>query len=183
MQDEDKEKYIKTLESLRDKEKSKEIDEQQNDDEQQDNKEAGAQELDVKEIKKDKKTYLKHLAGVAGFALGTALGYAVPYPAGLVVTYGIAAVRATTRVASHFLAGKENKITSIVKNVEKKFPKITRFAKSVYVERAIYGFAAGYTIGKFFKPIIVNRIGGENKQSSDYKTVADKPTENTTEAV
>lgn len=183
LQDEDKEKYIKTLESLRDKEKSKEIDEQQNDDEQQDNKETGAQELEVKEIKKDKKTYLKHLAGVAGFALGTALGCAVPYPAGLVVTYGITAVRATTRVASHFLAGKENKITSIVKNVEKKFPKITRFAKSVYVERAIYGFAAGYTVGKIFKQTIGNRIGGENKQSSDYTTVADEATEKTTEAV
>lgn len=182
LQDEDKEKYIKTLESLRDKEKSNEIDEQQNDDEQQDNREAGAQELDVKEIKKDKKTYLKHLAGVAGFALGTALGYAVPYPAGLVVTYGIAAVRATTRIASHFLAGKENKITSIVKNVEKKFPKITRFAKSVYVERAIYGFAAGYTIGKLSKLIVGNLISGETKQSSDYKTAADKSTENTTEA-
>ena len=178
LSDEAKERYIKTLESLVDKEKDRK-DNQTNDGQRGADEEPDADELDVAKIEKDKKTYLKALAvgGVVGFALGTALGYAVPFPAGLVVTRGIAAVRATARVASHFLAGKENKITRIVKNVEKKFPRITRFAKSAYVEGAIYGLAAGYTFGtKILKPGLGNLYGGKGGSHHGKTTFTDKTT-------
>ena len=180
LSDEEKERYIKALESLVDKEKDRK-DNQTNDGQGGAGEEPDADELGVAKIEKDKKTYLKALAGVAGFAFGAVLGYAVPFPAGLVVTYGIQAVKIATRIASHSLAGKDNKITKVINVAKEKFPRINKFVKSSYVKWAFNGFTLGYTAGtianKIHKPNLDKTTGGDNSKphhTPDGTTATDK---------
>ena len=180
LSDEEKERYIKALESLVDKEKDRK-DNQTNDGQRGAGEEPDADELGVAKIEKDKKTYLKALAGVAGFAFGAVLGYAVPFPAGLVVTYGIQAVKIATRIASHSLAGKDNKITKVINVAKEKFPRINKFVKSSYVKWAFNGFTLGYTAGtianKIHKPNLDKTTGGDNSKphhTPDGTTATDK---------
>lgn len=180
LSDEEKERYIKALESLVDKEKDRK-DNQTNDGQGGAGEEPDADELGVAKIEKDKKTYLKALAGVAGFAFGAVLGYAVPFPAGLVVTYGIQAVKIATRIASHSLAGKDNKITKVINVAKEKFPRINKFIKSSYVKWAFNGFTLGYTAGtianKIHKPNLDKTAGGDNSKphhTPDGTTATDK---------
>ena len=180
LSDEEKERYIKTLESLVKKEKDRK-DNQTNDGQRGAGEEPDADELGVAKIEKDKKTYLKALAGVAGFAFGAVLGYAVPFPAGLVVTYGIQAVKIATRIASHSLAGKDNKITKVINVAKEKFPRINKFVKSSYVKWAFNGFTLGYTAGtianKIHKPNLDKTTGGDNSKphhTPDGTTATDK---------
>ena len=180
LSDEEKERYIKTLESLVNKEKDRK-DNQTNDGQRGAGEEPDADELGVAKIEKDKKTYLKALAGVAGFAFGAVLGYAVPFPAGLVVTYGIQAVKIATRIASHSLAGKDNKITKVINVAKEKFPRINKFIKSSYVKWAFNGFTLGYTAGtianKIHKPNLDKTTGGDNSKphhTPDGTTATDK---------
>lgn len=180
LSDEEKERYIKALESLVDKEKDRK-DNQTNDGQRGAGEEPDADELGVAKIEKDKKTYLKALAGVAGFAFGAVLGYAVPFPAGLVVTYGIQAVKIATRIASHSLAGKDNKITKVINVAKEKFPRINKFIKSSYVKWAFNGFTLGYTAGtianKIHKPNLDKTTGGDNSKphhTPDGTTATDK---------
>ena len=180
LSDEEKERYIKALESLVDKEKDRK-DNQTNDGQRGAGEEPDADELGVAKIEKDKKTYLKALAGVAGFAFGAVLGYAVPFPAGLVVTYGIQAVKIATRIASHSLAGKDNKITKVINVAKEKFPRINKFIKSSYVKWAFNGFTLGYTAGtianKIHKPNLDKTAGGDNSKphhTPDGTTATDK---------
>ena len=180
LSDEEKERYIKALESLVDKEKDRK-DNQINDGQRGAGEEPDADELGVAKIEKDKKTYLKALAGVAGFAFGAVLGYAVPFPAGLVVTYGIQAVKIATRIASHSLAGKDNKITKVINVAKEKFPRINKFIKSSYVKWAFNGFTLGYTAGtianKIHKPNLDKTAGGDNSKphhTPDGTTATDK---------
>lgn len=180
LSDEEKERYIKTLESLVNKEKDRK-DNQTNDGQRGAGEEPDADELGVAKIEKDKKTYLKALAGVAGFAFGAVLGYAVPFPAGLVVTYGIQAVKIATRIASHSLAGKDNKITKVINVAKEKFPRINKFVKSSYVKWAFNGFTLGYTAGtianKIHKPNLDKTTGGDNSKphhTPDGTTATDK---------
>lgn len=180
LSDEEKERYIKALESLVDKEKDRK-DNQTNDGKGGAGEEPDADELGVAKIEKDKKTYLKALAGVAGFAFGAVLGYAVPFPAGLVVTYGIQAVKIATRIASHSLAGKDNKITKVINVAKEKFPRINKFVKSSYVKWAFNGFTLGYTAGtianKIHKPNLDKTTGGDNSKphhTPDGTTATDK---------
>ena len=180
LSDEAKERYIKTLESLVDKEKDRK-DNQTNDGQRGAGEEPDADELGVAKIEKDEKTYLKALAGAAGFAFGAVLGYTVPFPAGLVVTYGIQAVKIATRIASHSLAGKDNKITKVINVAKEKFPRINKFIKSSYVKWAFNGFTLGYTAGtianKIHKPNLDKTAGGDNSNSHrtpDGTTATDK---------
>ena len=180
LSDEEKVRYIKALESLVDKEKDRK-DNQTNDGQRGAGEEPDADELGVAKIEKDKKTYLKALAGVAGFAFGAVLGYAVPFPAGLVVTYGIQAVKIATRIASHSLAGKDNKITKVINVAKEKFPRINKFVKSSYVKWAFNGFTLGYTAGtianKIHKPNLDKTTGGDNSKphhTPDGTTATDK---------
>ena len=180
LSDEEKERYIKTLESLVNKEKDRK-DNQTNDGQRGAGEEPDADELGVAKIEKDEKTYLKALAGAAGFAFGAVLGYAVPFPAGLVVTYGIQAVKIATRIASHSLAGKDNKITKVINVAKEKFPRINKFIKSSYVKWAFNGFTLGYTAGtianKIHKPNLDKTAGGDNSNSHhtpDGTTATDK---------
>ena len=180
LSDEEKERYIKTLESLVNKEKDRK-DNQTNDGQRGAGEEPDADELGVAKIEKDEKTYLKALAGAAGFAFGAVLGYTVPFPAGLVVTYGIQAVKIATRIASHSLAGKDNKITKVINVAKEKFPRINKFIKSSYVKWAFNGFTLGYTVGtianKIHKPNLDKTAGGDNSNSHrtpDGTTATDK---------
>ena len=180
LSDEEKERYIKTLESLVNKEKDRK-DNQTNDGQRGAGEEPDADELGVAKIEKDEKTYLKALAGAAGFAFGAVLGYAVPFPAGLVVTYGIQAVKIATRIASHSLAGKDNKITKVINVAKEKFPRINKFVKSSYVKWAFNGFTLGYTAGtianKIHKPNLDKTTGGDNSKphhTPDGTTATDK---------
>lgn len=182
LSDEDKDRYIENLDDLVDKEKGKRSGTNQSNADQSDvYEDEDAEELEVDKVEKDEKTYLKALAGVAGFAFGAVLGYAVPFPAGLVVTYGIQAVKIATRIASHSLAGKDNKITKVINVAKEKFPRINKFIKSSYVKWAFNGFTLGYTAGtianKIHKPNLDKTAGGDNSNSHhtpDGTTATDK---------
>lgn len=182
LSDEDKDRYIENLDDLVDKEKGKRSGTNQSNADQSDvYEDEDAEELEVDKVEKDEKTYLKALAGVAGFAFGAVLGYAVPFPAGLVVTYGIQAVKIATRIASHSLAGKDNKITKVINVAKEKFPRINKFIKSSYVKWAFNGFTLGYTAGtianKIHKPNLDKTAGGDNSKphhTPDGTTATDK---------
>ena len=182
MSDEDKDRYIENLDDLVDKEKGKRSGTNQSNADQSDvYEDEDAEELEVDKVEKDEKTYLKALAGAAGFAFGAVLGYAVPFPAGLVVTYGIQAVKIATRIASHSLAGKDNKITKVINVAKEKFPRINKFIKSSYVKWAFNGFTLGYTAGtianKIHKPNLDKTAGGDNSKphhTPDGTTATDK---------
>lgn len=182
LSDEDKDRYIENLDDLVDKEKGKRSGTNQSNADQSDvYEDEDAEELEVDKVEKDEKTYLKAVAGVAGFAFGAVLGYAVPFPAGLVVTYGIQAVKIATRIASHSLAGKDNKITKVINVAKEKFPRINKFIKSSYVKWAFNGFTLGYTAGtianKIHKPNLDKTAGGDNSNSHhtpDETTATDK---------
>ena len=182
LSDEDKDRYIENLDDLVDKEKGKRSGTNQSNADQSDvYEDEDAEELEVDKVEKDEKTYLKALAGAAGFAFGAVLGYAVPFPAGLVVTYGIQAVKIATRIASHSLAGKDNKITKVINVAKEKFPRINKFIKSSYVKWAFNGFTLGYTAGtianKIHKPNLDKTAGGDNSKphhTPDGTTATDK---------
>ena len=96
--------------------------------------------------------------GAAGFAFGTALKYLAPFPAGSIILRSLSVVRAAPRVASFFLAGKDNKITKIISNTKERFPRITSFINSTYISFAIYGATLGYEFG----PNIIGKITGKH---------------------